>query len=301
MGISFDGYSSKEGTRPRNRQLIAADQVVSLGMPWSYRPAPFSILHRDTSRRILAPLAYQPLKLGEIRPNGWLHDQLQLQADSLGGHMHDFYPLIKEGSWTGRGNVNYSDLNEVPHAYVLDSPRLKTIVREFLDHVLDTQWDDGWLGPETDDQWQPRWLWGRYPFLLGAIGMAEAEPELADKVCYVRERELKTGRKGQDGRISYSLCSGYMIAEARTKTVNCYTILRYVSRVFRRIGEVHFPRRGSRKRLLLNGESTGMVGAWVLLAVCTSNNPRAYSGVNLAEGLKAMAVGYRFSKDKSGS
>jgi hypothetical protein len=33
----------------------------------------------------------------------------------------------------------------------------------------------------------------------------------------------------------------------------------------------------------------------------TLNDPWAYSGVNLAEGLKAMAVGYRFSKDKSGS
>ncbi|KAG8749678.1 hypothetical protein FRC12_013286 [Ceratobasidium sp. 428] len=109
----------------------------------------------------VAPPVYTPLKLGEIQPYGWLRDQLRLQADGLGGHMQEFYPLIKEGGWTGEGNVNYSDLNETGSYWF---------------------WEDGWMGPETDEEWQPRWLWGRYPFLLGAIGMAEAEPELSNKI-----------------------------------------------------------------------------------------------------------------------
>ncbi|KEP49116.1 hypothetical protein V565_107580, partial [Rhizoctonia solani 123E] len=70
------------------------------------------------------------------------------------------FDLIKEGSWTGKTNVSYSDLNEAGSYWffhTLDSPKLKASVREVLGHALDTQWDDGCFGRETNDQWQPRW------------------------------------------------------------------------------------------------------------------------------------------------
>ncbi|KAG8769157.1 hypothetical protein FRC12_005135 [Ceratobasidium sp. 428] len=54
----------------------------------------------------------------------------------------------------------------------------------------------GWLaGPETGDEWQPRWLWGRYSFLLGAIGMAEAEPELSNKIVGALMRFVQLANK----------------------------------------------------------------------------------------------------------
>jgi hypothetical protein len=37
------------------------------------------------------PLKYQHLPLGQISPNGWLANQLQIQANGLAGHEHDFY------------------------------------------------------------------------------------------------------------------------------------------------------------------------------------------------------------------
>lgn len=254
----------------------------------------------------LAPLEYLPLKLGEVRPYGWLHDQLQLQADGLGGHMHEFYPLIKQGSWTGKGNLNYSNLNEagsywfnglVPHAYVLDSPTLKAAVREFLDHVLDTQWDDGWLGPETDDQWQPRWLWGRYPFLFGAIGMAEAEPELAQKIVPSLMRFVKLantmlrqgrgtqdwtrGTRWQDFALALQWLHDWQTehdGSAETLELLYDTMVRIkdVSTDWRSVfSEEKFPKEA--------------VTEWRIY----------WHGVNLAEGLKAMGVSYRFNKDSS--
>ncbi|KAF8685180.1 Beta-L-arabinofuranosidase GH127 [Rhizoctonia solani] len=184
-----------------------------------------------------------------------------------------------------------------PHAYVLDSPRLKTIVREFLDHVLDTQWDDGWLGPETDDQWQPRWLWGRYPFLLGAIGMAEAEPELADKIIYSLMKFIKLANKMlREGKGTQDWTKGtrwqdFVLAmqwlhdrrsshEDRQLLYDTTIRIKSVSTDWRSaFSEERFPKEAVTEwRIYWHGGSLG---------------------VNLAEGLKAMAVGYRFSKDKS--
>ncbi|KAH7337452.1 hypothetical protein B0J17DRAFT_663043 [Rhizoctonia solani] len=309
MDISSDGYSSKDGTISRNKQLIAWPQIksfilVCLGIVGLGRIVYNTVTFRaePPPHLTLAPLTYRPLKLGEIRPNGWLRDQLQLQADGLGGHMHEFYPLIKEGSWAGKGNVNYSDLNEagsywfnglVPHAYVLDSPKLKANVREFLDHVLDTQWEDGWLGPETDDRWQPRWLWGRYPFLLGAIGMAEAEPELEDKIIrslmrFIRlaNKMLRQGKGIQDWTKGtrwqdFALAMQWLHdrggqSEDLELLYDTMVRVKSVSTDWQSVfSEERFPKEA--------------VNEWRIY----------WHGVNLAEGLKAMAVGYRFSKDKS--
>jgi hypothetical protein len=70
----------------------------------------------------------------------------------------------------------------VPLAYELEDTRLKKAVKEFMDYVLNHQYPDGWIGNETGDKWQPRHLWGRYPFFFGAIMMVEADPSYTDKV-----------------------------------------------------------------------------------------------------------------------
>ncbi|KAJ6628514.1 hypothetical protein B0H10DRAFT_2173316 [Mycena sp. CBHHK59/15] len=127
--------------------------------------------------RKVAPMMYNHLPLGQIQPNGWLTDQLNLQANGLAGNEYDFYNYVAQSNWTG-GSSSYSDLNEggsywfngmVAHAFVLNNARLKTQVQTFMDYVLAHQDADGWLGPE------PRTLWGRYPFLLGLMQYAEAD------------------------------------------------------------------------------------------------------------------------------
>lgn len=124
--------------------------------------------------------------MGAIKPLGWLHDQISLSAEGLGGHLFDFYRYVNQSTWLG-GDYEYSELNEaapywfnyiVPLAWVLDDARLKSQAKAFLDYVLDTQAEDGWLGPEKTRQ--TRGIWARS--LLG-FGLSVRLPSLSPTDC----------------------------------------------------------------------------------------------------------------------
>lgn len=105
---------------------------------------------------MLAPLALAPLPLGCIRPTGWLARQLRIQADSLSGHLDEFWPDVAQSGWIGgdaegweRGPYWLDGI--VPLAYLLDDPVLKAKVARWMDYILTHQHADGWLGPIQSD------------------------------------------------------------------------------------------------------------------------------------------------------
>src|SRR5262245_39427380 len=50
----------------------------------------------------LSPNTFAPLPLGSIKPEGWLRQQLQIQADGLSGHLDEFWPDLGPNSgWLG--------------------------------------------------------------------------------------------------------------------------------------------------------------------------------------------------------
>jgi hypothetical protein len=121
----------------------------------------------------LVPFKFDSLPLGAVKPLGWLHDQITLSAEGLGGHLFDFYRYVNRSTWLG-GEYEYSELNEaapywfnyiVPLAWTLDDQRLKDQAKAFLDYTLDTQAEDGWLGPETTRQ--TRGIWARSLLAFG--------------------------------------------------------------------------------------------------------------------------------------
>ncbi|WP_219416478.1 beta-L-arabinofuranosidase domain-containing protein [Pseudonocardia nigra] len=104
----------------------------------------------------LAPAALRPLPLGQLRPSGWLRDRLRLQADGLAGHLDEFWPDVAESAWIGgtaegweRGPYWLDGV--VSLAFLLDDPALIAKVTRWIEHILEHQGDDGWLGPRGGD------------------------------------------------------------------------------------------------------------------------------------------------------
>ena len=118
--------------------------------------------NKHAAAKELAPAAFRPLPLGEVRPAGWLERQLRVQADGMGGHLDEFWPDVGPNSgWLGgtgesweRGPYFLDGL--VPLAYLLDDDVLKAKAQRFLDWTLTHQQANGMIGPASNDDWWPR-------------------------------------------------------------------------------------------------------------------------------------------------
>ncbi|GAB3920476.1 hypothetical protein GCM10011575_44670 [Microlunatus endophyticus] len=102
------------------------------------------------------------LPLGSITAQGWLRDQLRLQADGLTGQLEDIWPDVgPANAWRGghgddweRGPYYLDGL--VPLAYALGDETLQAKARPWIEAILASQTGDGWFGPTTNDDWWPR-------------------------------------------------------------------------------------------------------------------------------------------------
>jgi uncharacterized protein len=114
------------------------------------------------NRAPLAANAFYALPLGSIKPRGWLRQQLQIQADGLGGHLDEMWADVGPNSgWLGgtgesweRGPYFLDGL--VPLAYLLDDARLKAKAQKYVDWTLRNQALSGMIGPSQNNDWWPR-------------------------------------------------------------------------------------------------------------------------------------------------
>ncbi len=131
---------------------------------------PSTPLHASTASphiRNRAPLtsaAFTFLPLGSIRPQGWLLDQLRIQAAGLTGHLDETWPDVGPNSgWLGgsgesweRGPYYLDGL--VPLAWALDDAHLKAKAQKYIDWVLDHPAPNGSIGPTSNNDWWPRFV-----------------------------------------------------------------------------------------------------------------------------------------------
>ncbi len=92
----------------------------------------------DAGRPALQPVSFRPLALGQVKPSGWLREQLKAQTAGLSGHLDEFWPDIKNSAWIG-GNaegwerVPYWLDGIVPLAFLLDDQALQARIKPFID------------------------------------------------------------------------------------------------------------------------------------------------------------------------
>lgn len=105
---------------------------------------------------------YVKLALGELKPKGWLLDQLETQADGLSGNVMElFKDLSVKSAWLGgdgecweRGPYYIDGL--MPLAFLLDKEPLKEKAMLWLNSILDSQDEEGFFGPKNSYDWWPR-------------------------------------------------------------------------------------------------------------------------------------------------
>ncbi|OJT11217.1 hypothetical protein TRAPUB_12261 [Trametes pubescens] len=252
----------------------------------------------------LAPKKFLSIPLGNVKPSGWLHDQLVVQSNGLAGHEHEFYDYVAQTDWTG-GNSYYSNLEEagsywfnamVPHGVLLDDANVQSEVQQFLDYVLDHQDSTGWLGPEVNTT-KPRFLWGRYPFFFGAIQMVEANPALATKVVPALHKfvalantmlhnngegvEDWTATRWEDFVMTLQWLYDFHPDGQEDLLIDTMKMLKYTGDPWEDVfKEEFFP-----KTAVENLPNPFPVLTW--------------HGVNMAEGLKALPATYRFTHNQS--
>ncbi len=96
--------------------------------------------------------ALRPLPVGQVRPDGWLRQQLRIQAAGLSGHLDEVWPDVKNSAWVGGSGDGWERGpywldGVVPLAYELNDAALKAKVERWADYILRHPQPDGWLGP----------------------------------------------------------------------------------------------------------------------------------------------------------
>ncbi|MCR4621656.1 MAG: glycoside hydrolase family 127 protein [Clostridiales bacterium] len=88
----------------------------------------------------------------ELKPAGWLRDQLTIQANGLSGHLHEVWPDVRDSAWIGGDRdawerVPYWLDGFIPLAYLLDDEAMKATAKRYVDAILAGQQEDGWICP----------------------------------------------------------------------------------------------------------------------------------------------------------
>lgn len=146
----------------------------------------------------LAPLAFQPLPPGAVKPQGWLWHQLRRQADGLTGHLDEFWPDIRDSGWIGGDAEGWERApywldGLIPLAFILDDERLLGKVHFWVDSILARQQPDGWLGPVQSGGYQPY-----DPWPLAIIGKALTQYQEASGDDRIIPALLRAMRRTQE-------------------------------------------------------------------------------------------------------
>lgn len=122
---------------------------------------------------------FQILDLTEVKPSGWLKEQLQVQALGLSGILYDVWDSVGSyNGWLGGTGDNWERApyfldGILPLAYYLGDKKLWETAQKYIDWILNSQDEEGNFGPqETKDDW-----WSRMVALKALIQYYEITKE----------------------------------------------------------------------------------------------------------------------------
>jgi hypothetical protein len=88
----------------------------------------------------------------ELKPSGWLKEQLKIQAQGLCGNLDKVWPDVKDSKWIGGDREGWERVpywldGFIPMAWLLEDEELKKRAKIYIDAILKGQEEDGWICP----------------------------------------------------------------------------------------------------------------------------------------------------------
>lgn len=92
----------------------------------------------------------------EIKPQGWLKRQLQIQARGLSGNLDKIWPDVRDSAWIGGDREGWERVpywldGFIPLAYLLEDADMIARAQKYIDAIVASQKPDGWICPCEDD------------------------------------------------------------------------------------------------------------------------------------------------------
>ena len=143
------------------------------------------------------------LKIEEIKPQGWLKRQLEIQADGLSGHLDKLWPDIKDSKWIGGDRDGWERVpywldGFIPLAYLLNDDDKKRRAKKYVDAILERQQEDGWLCPCSKEERLTYDLWALFLVLKVLVVYADcSDDERIEECVYRALKQLYGFLKGQ--------------------------------------------------------------------------------------------------------
>ncbi len=100
----------------------------------------------------------------DIKPQGWIKQQLEIQARGLAGNLDNMWKYVRDSAWIGKGGDNWERFpywldGFVPMAYLLDDAELISRADKYMSIIMDNQCEDGWICP-CDENFREQYdLW----------------------------------------------------------------------------------------------------------------------------------------------
>lgn len=88
----------------------------------------------------------------EIKPQGWLLRQLEIQAEGLNGNLDRVWPDIRDSAWIGGNREGWERVpywldGFIPLAYLLENEDMIARAKKYIDAILSYQKPNGWICP----------------------------------------------------------------------------------------------------------------------------------------------------------
>lgn len=114
---------------------------------------------------MIIPNKLYPFSAAEVKPLGWMKEQLETQLKGLSGNLHKFWPDIKDSKWIGGDQEGWERVpywldGYIPLVYLLDDKEGKEVVEFYINSILKMQKEDGWIAPCSDDERNGYDAWG---------------------------------------------------------------------------------------------------------------------------------------------